>query len=149
MSLRGYLFAALFSILLWMGVLAFAVKASAACQTHRCWHRVHVKRADNWLQRHRPWVYAWRHLSAWERSWARCIASYETRGIPWNRKAAVATGNGYYGSTQWLPSTWHMAGGSGLPTQHRLEQQLVRTVRWAHKAGSSQWSTSRICGSVG
>lgn len=138
---------ALLFIACFLGPL-FAARAFANCQTHRCWKRVHDRRAQHWLKVHRPWVYAWRHLSAWERSWAHCIAGHETRGIPWNRKALTNTGNGYYGSTQWLPSTWHAAGGSGLPTQHSLHEQLVRTVRWAHIAGSSQWSTSRTCGVV-
>lgn len=126
----------------------FAVGAFAHCRTHRCWHRVSVHRHAHWLHMHRPWIYAWRHLTAWERTWARCIANHETRGIPWSRKRYVATGNGYYGSVQFLPSTWHAAGGTGLPTQHTLYEQLVRTVRWAHAAGSSQWSTSKACGSV-
>lgn len=125
-----------------------AVPAHAKCRTHKCWQRVHHARANHWLHVHRPWVYAWRHLTRHERSWARCIASYETRGIPWSHKASTDTGNGYTGSTQWLASTWHMAGGTGLASQHSLHEQLVRTVRWAHVAGSSQWSTSRWCGSV-
>jgi hypothetical protein len=65
------------------------------------------------------------------------------------RQGARGTGNGYYGSTQWLTSTWHSAGGSGLPTEHTLYEQLVRTVWWAHIAGgAAQWSTSRYCGGV-
>lgn len=120
----------------------------AHCHTRKCDRRVHAKRAAHWLRAHRPWIYAWRHLSAAERSWVRCIASWETRGTPWRAKASVDTGNGYQGSTQWLVSTWHMAGGSGQPKNHSLHEQLVRTVRWAHTAGSSQWSTSRYCGSV-
>lgn len=107
-----------------------------------------ARRAQHWLKTHRPWIYAWRHLSEPERSWARCIASHETRGIPWRLKARTNTGNGYGGSTQWLPSTWHAAGGHGDVWDASLHEQLVRTVRWAHVAGSSQWSTSRYCGSV-
>lgn len=135
---------ALISVLL----LLFAPQSAAKCRTHRCFQRVHQHRAQHWLREHRPWVYAWRHLTDWERTWARCIANHETRGIPWRLKAYTDTGNGYLGSTQWLVSTWHNAGGSGLPTQHSLHEQLVRTVRWAHVAGSAQWSTSSICGAV-
>lgn len=150
MSLRCALNTLILSLLFWAILLGslFAAGALAKCRTHSCFQHVHEHRAQHWLKEHRPWVYAWRHLSTWERSWAHCIADHETRGIPWSRKRYTATGNGYYGATQWLPATWHSAGGSGLPTQHTLHEQLVRTVRWAHTAGSSQWSTSQVCGSV-
>jgi hypothetical protein len=126
----------------------FLARAFADCHSHACWKRIHDRRAEHWLRTHRPWLYAWRHLSRGERSWAHCIATYETYGIPWSEKAATDTGNGYQGSTQWLVSTWHAAGGSGEPKYASLHEQLVRTVRWAHRAGSSQWSTSRTCGVV-
>lgn len=152
MSLRVLLIVGVLSLVFWVLLLWFVVAGALAhvegCHTTRCDRRVHAKRAQAWLKRERPWIWAWRHLTEHERAWARCIANYETRGIPWSRKRYTATGNGYYGSTQWLPSTWRAAGGSGLPIEHTLHEQLVRTVRWAHRAGSSQWSTSRWCGSV-
>lgn len=127
--------------------LAKAFGHAHGCHSRACDRRIHEKHRRHWKRLH-IWEYLWHHLSGHERSWARCIASYETRGIPWSQKAATDTGNGYEGSTQWLVSTWHMAGGSGEPKYHSLDEQLVRTVRWAHVAGSSQWSTSRYCGAV-
>lgn len=126
-------------------------QAAAGCQTHACWQRVHAERVwDQCVDRHGASWCTWRNrfraLPAWERAWARCVASWETRGTPWRLKATVATGNGYYGSTQWLPATWHAAGGSGLPTQHTLSEQLVRTVWWARRESPRQWSTSARCG---
>ena len=149
--MRTWLAVVVCAIALFLPMVLLCALAHAhvpGCRSRACDRRVHQHRVRHWLRTHRPWVLAWQRLSAHERQWARCIASYETRGIPWAHKATVETGNGYYGSTQWLPSTWHSAGGSGLPTQHSLHEQLVRTVRWAHVAGSSQWSTSRICGAV-
>jgi hypothetical protein len=135
--------------------VALALPATAeshvkGCHSRACDRRQHAKRAAHWCRTHAVclWRHRWNNLPSGERSWARCIADHETRGYPWSVKARVATGNGYYGSTQWLPATWHSAGGSGLPTDHTLYEQLVRTVWWAHIAGSSQWSTSRYCGGV-
>jgi hypothetical protein len=132
-----------------LSTLALLVSgAEAKCHSRGCWKRVHAARASHWLRVHRPWIYAWRHLTPHERSWAHCIADYETRGIPWNRKAQTNTGNGYYGSTQFLASTARSAGFKSRPDHVTLHEQLVRTVWWAHRAGSSQWSTSQWCGSV-
>jgi hypothetical protein len=130
----------------WVACGLLAERALGTCRSHACWQRLHERRVEHWLRSERPWLWQWRRLAAWERSWVRCVANAETRGFPWRVKATVATGNGYYGSTQWLPATWHAAGGSGLPTQHSLHEQLVRTVWWAHRAGPGQWSTSAGCG---
>lgn len=120
------------------------------CHTPACWRRVSERR-------HRGF---WRHRfarrpAAWRR-WARCIATFETWGTPWRKKASVDTGNGYYGSTQWLLSTALAAGFHPKPsrshptgatvTRTTLYEQLDRTVTWAQRAGKSQWSTSRSCG---
>lgn len=128
--------------------LVHAETAAGRCRTDACWKRVHHARAARWCHRHAScvWRHRWRALPAWERAWARCVASLETRGVPWALKAAVDTGNGYYGATQWLAATWHAAGGSGLPTQHTLSEQLVRTVWWARRESPRQWSTSARCG---
>jgi hypothetical protein len=56
LSVRCLLWATVLSIVLWVGIVAFAVKASASCHTHRCWHRVSVRRhldyAWAWVKRH-------------------------------------------------------------------------------------------------
>lgn len=135
--------------LIFLGSL-FAVHAFGhvkGCHSRACDRRIAHKRRVHWRHTH-PWLYAWHRLSAHERAWARCIANVETRGIPWAEKATVDTHNNYYGAVQFLAATWHAAGGTGLPTQHSLDEQLVRSVRWAHTAGSSQWSSSRTCGAV-
>lgn len=150
MSPRAWCSAIVCSAILWASGALLVELARAhvpGCHSRTCDQRIHHKRRQHWKRLH-IWEYLWHHLTAHERSWARCIASYETRGIPWAQKAATNTGNGYGGSTQWRRSTWHAAGGRGDVWDSSLHEQLVRTVRWAHVAGSSQWSTSRKCGSV-
>ena len=110
------------------------------CHTPKCWHRVSERR-------HREfWHRRFLKLSKIDRAWAKCIAYYETFGTPWSRKASVNTGNGYYGSTQFSYSTAMAAGFKKRPDLVSLDEQLYRTVKWAHKAGKSQWSTARNCG---
>lgn len=110
------------------------------CRTHACWRRVSERR-------HREfWHHRFLSLPARDRAWARCIAYYETYGTPWARKAAVNTGNGYYGSTQFSLPTARAAGFKKRPDLVSLDEQLVRSVWWRNKAGASQWSTSRYCG---
>lgn len=148
MSPRAWLSTLVIALVFWgifLGSL-WAAGAFGSCRTHRCWHRVSVRRHERWLRVHRPWVWRWEHLKEWEREWARCVAHWETFGVPWSRKATVDTGNHYQGATQWLTSTWHMAGGSGEPKYHSLHEQLVRTVWWAHRKSPRQWSTSARCG---
>lgn len=112
----------------------------ARCQTHRCWSRVSKRRhAQYW---HRLFL----RLSSSDRGWVRCIASLETKGVPWKRKAAVNTGNGYYGAVQFSLPTSRSAGFRRRPDFTTLDEQLVRAVRWRNKAGASQWSTARYCG---
>jgi hypothetical protein len=90
--------------------IAFGVQDAQAhvhgCRSKACDRRVHRKRAAHWCRTHAVclWRHRWNNLPSGERSWARCIADHETRGYPWSVKARVATGNGYYGSTQWLPA---------------------------------------------
>lgn len=121
----------------------------ARCHTHRCWSRISRLRHRNF------WRRRFHRFPRFEQAWAKCIASFETRGIPWPKKAGTNTGNGYFGSTQWLLSTALSAGfhpkprhhpGAATVTSTSLHEQLVRTILWSHEAGRSQWSTSRYCG---
>ena len=38
----------------------------------------------------------------------------------------INTGNGYYGGIQFLPESWAMVGGRGLPHEHSREEQIYR-----------------------
>ncbi len=43
----------------------------------------------------------------------------------------INTGNGYYGGLQFLPESWALVGGTGLPHQHSREEQIHRaTLLW-------------------
>ena len=43
----------------------------------------------------------------------------------------INTGNGYYGGVQFLPESWHLVGGTGLPHEHSREEQIYRgTLLW-------------------
>lgn len=87
----------------------------------------------------RNYRHIWRtQITRGDRGWYRSTAACESGNNPW-----INTGNGYYGAVQWLPSTWHAAGGWGLPTQHGRHEQAVRGVWWMHTAGRGQWP---VCG---
>jgi hypothetical protein len=111
----------------------------AHCQTHACWQRVSERRHRGF------WHRRFLALSAADRAWSRCIAYFETFGVPWRLKASVNTGNGYYGAVQFRFSTAIAAGFHRRPGLTTLDEQLVRAVRWRNRAGASQWSTSRRC----
>lgn len=110
------------------------------CHTHACWQRVSERRHGEYWHRH------FEAMSSADRGWVRCIAYYETFGVPWSRKASVNTGNGYYGAVQFSYPTAMAAGFHKRPDLTTLDEQLVRAVRWRNVAGASQWSTSRYCG---
>ena len=77
-------------------------------------------------------------LSSADRWWAHKTSVCES-----GRNPRIATGNGFYGAHQWLPSTWRAAGGRGLPTTTSIYEQDVRAVRWRNVAGRGQWP---VCG---
>lgn len=52
---------------------------------------------------------------------------------------SINTGNGYYGGLQFLPSTWHSVGGTGLPHEHSREEQIKRGQILQQRAGWGQW----------
>jgi hypothetical protein len=106
------------------------------CHSRKCDRRISAKR-------HRLfWVHRFQEKSPWERTWARCISFHESGNRP------IARASGHWGYFQWSLATWHAAGGSGNPETHSWSEQAVRAIRWAHIAGSSQWSTSVYCGGV-
>lgn len=146
MSARGILSAVVFGSLCWLAIfwtlwLAGAFGHVKGCRTSACDHRIHLKRRLHWKHTH-IWEYRWHHLTAHERSWAHCISFHESR----NRR--VARESAHWSYFQWALSTWYRAGGSGNPESHSWTEQAVRAVRWAHFAGSSQWSTYIYCGAV-
>lgn len=125
-------------------VLLLATAAEAhvkGCRTTACDRRIHEKRREHWKRTH-IWQYRWNHLSADERAWSRCISFRESG----NRR--VARESAHWSYFQWAMSTWHAAGGAGNPENVAWFEQAVRAVWWAHRAGSSQWTTSQTCGSV-
>ena len=84
------------------------------------------------------WRIRFNALQPWEQQWAYATGACESGNNP-----ATATGNGYYGAFQFLPSTWYAAGGTGDPHQHSWHYQAVIAVGWMHRAGAGQWP---VCG---
>lgn len=62
------------------------------------------------------------------------LAQCECGGNP-----SCNTGNGYYGTFQFLPSTWRAVGGEGLPSDASYEEQLARAQELQRRAGWGQW----------
>jgi resuscitation-promoting factor RpfB len=48
---------------------------------------------------------------------------------------AINTGNGYYGGLQFSLGTWHSYGGTGLPSQHTREYQIMIATRLRNASG--------------
>lgn len=128
--------------------------AQATCQTHTCWHRVHVKRADNWCQRHEGclWRKRFHALPADWQNWYHNTADCETNGYePSARKATVDTGNGYEGAVQFSKTTWDDAQKYlasplrwyGNITSTSYEHQGVVAVVLAQHEGRHHWP---VCG---
>jgi hypothetical protein len=62
------------------------------------------------------------------------IASCES-GRRWH----IATGNGFYGGLQVLPSTWRAVGGRGYPHQASRLEQMYRAVKIMRMQGWGAW----------
>ncbi len=79
--------------------------------------------------------------AGWWLAQAACIRSHE--GWP-----TANTGNGYYGSYQFLASTWRGVGGPSLPHLVPLREQTYRAwLVWSRDGGSwREWGTHRMCG---
>ena len=52
---------------------------------------------------------------------------------------AMNSGNGFYGGLQFMASTWHAMGGSGLPHQASRETQIAIAQKLQSRAGWGQW----------
>ena len=57
----------------------------------------------------------------------------------------IATGNGFYGGLQFVPSTWWSVGGRGMPHWASVLEQKYRAVLLIRRAGFSPWP---VCGSA-
>ena len=108
------------------------------CQTDRSGrHRLTARRRElrRWRMAYENrWRIAFNRLQPWEQAWAYSTGACESGNNP-----ATATGNGYYGGFQFLPSTWWAAGGTGTPSQHSWHYQAVIAVGWMRTAGAGQW----------
>ncbi len=51
----------------------------------------------------------------------------------------INTGNGYYGGLQFLPESWYMVGGSGLPHEATREEQIYRAKLLLAIQGWKAW----------
>jgi hypothetical protein len=51
----------------------------------------------------------------------------------------IATGNGFYGGLQVLPSTWWAVGGRGYPQQASALEQMYRAVKIMRMQGWGAW----------
>ena len=52
---------------------------------------------------------------------------------------SIATGNGYFGGLQFLPSTWRANGGVGMPHEASREEQIRVAENVRAKVGYSAW----------
>ena len=57
----------------------------------------------------------------------------------------IATGNGFYGGLQFVPSTWWSVGGRGLPHHATELEQKYRAVLLIRQQGYAPWP---VCGYV-
>ena len=71
-------------------------------------------------------------------NWA-ALADCESGGNP----QAVNSAGPYYGLYQFLESTWHSVGGTGIPTQHSASEQTYRAQILYNRSGAGQWP---VCG---
>jgi len=136
-------------------------KADYHVAIHHDVKRVH--KVESWLRKKpSPYLGAtnWKHAVWWNhrrRRWNRIYTPWpawwftESQCIH-RREGAYndATGNGYYGGFQFLPSTWASVGGdhwgrADYQTPHI--QRLMAWRVWVRDGGSwREWGTAGICG---
>ena len=114
------------------------------CQTERSDRRRLTKRRHEIRQWRMAYANRWRiafnRLQPWEQQWAYATGACESGNNP-----RTATGNGFWGSHQWLLSTWGTAvsmfggGWPSNPIYASYHHQAYVAVRWMHYAGASQW----------
>ena len=102
-------------------------------QKRRVWRYVRSSREWRLEYAHKWPIKFNRLLPSWQQ-WA-----YATGGCESGNNPATATGNGYYGAFQFLPSTWWMAGGTGMPNQHSWHYQAWIAVHWRMRSSQRQW----------
>ncbi len=54
------------------------------------------------------------------------------------------TGNGYYGGLQFLPSSWELVGGTGLPHEASREEQILRAELLLQRQGWRAWPVCSV-----
>jgi hypothetical protein len=78
--------------------------------------------------------------------------SPEADGLNWAALAQCESGGNpnaynpagpYYGLYQFLASTWHSVGGTGIPTDHSASEQTYRAQILYRRSGAGQWP---VCG---
>jgi hypothetical protein len=57
---------------------------------------------------------------------------------------AANTGNGYYGGLQFLPSSWHLVGGVGLPHEASRDEQIHRAELLLARQGWRAWPVCSV-----
>ena len=75
------------------------------------------------------------------------VAPAVAGGSVWDRLAqcesggnwSINTGNGFYGGLQFTLSSWRAVGGSGLPSQARREEQIMRAEKLKASQGWGAW----------
>jgi hypothetical protein len=72
--------------------------------------------------------------TVWDRL-AQCEASGDWR---------ANTGNGYYGGLQFLPSSWHLVGGVGLPHEASRDEQILRGEILLRRQGWRAWPVCSV-----
>lgn len=102
----------------------------------RCMRRMHRARRQEralkaWRQQRRRATRAWR-------GWL-----YSTRTCESHGNYRIATGNGFYGAYQFVPSTWWAVGGRGWPHTNPPLEQDYRAVVLASTSGTGAWP---VCG---
>lgn len=101
------------------------------CNTRSC-----DKRMDRKVQRHVRFL-KWRVVVPYNAKLNR-MAQCESDGR-WH----IATGNGFYGGLQFVPSTWWSVGGKGMPHLASILEQKFRAVLLIRREGYAPWP---VCG---
>jgi hypothetical protein len=103
--------------------------------------RPFVRRLRHWRMGYaHVWPIRFARLASWLRSWAWSTSACESGGT---HDPSLATGNGFYGAFQWVPSTWYAAGGDRWPSLASWHHQAVLAVRFMLRYGAQHWP---VCG---
>ena len=117
----------------------------AAARAHALWHKqqaaLRAKAAERKRAAARQQIARTTHSAPG--GIAACIREHESGG----NYGAVNPSSGAGGAYQFLPSTWHGLGYSGLPQNAAPATQDAAFYRlWNGGAGASQWTTAHLCG---